>query len=582
MKLEGALYPWRFRVVIGLLAIMVGAICWRIIDLQVVDRDFLKGQGDARSLRHIPIPAHRGLITDRNGEPLAVSTPVTTLWANPKEMQASKERWPQLAAALGQNPQQLIERLTQQANKEFIYLVRGLTPEQGQHVLDLKVPGVYGLEEFRRFYPAGDVTAHMVGFTDLDDHGREGVELAYDEWLAGVPGKRQVIKDRRGRLIKDIQVTKNAKAGKTLALSIDLRLQYLATRELRNAIAEQDAKAGSLVIMDVKTGEVLAMVNQPTYNPNNRRSMFPAAMRNRAIIDVFEPGSTVKPISMSAALQSGRWKPTDKVEVYPGSLQIGRYTIKDVSRSEGPILDLTGILINSSNVGMSKIAFDIGGEAIYRVMSQVGLGQYTGLGFPGERVGNLPNHREWRKAETATLSYGYGLSVTALQLVHAYAALANDGKMVPLSIIKVDKAPEAVQAIPKETAETVQGMLQQVIEAPRGVFRAQVPFYHVAGKSGTARKATVGSKGYTENAYRSLFAGFGPMSDPRYAIVVVIDEPGKGGYFGGLVSAPVFSKVMSGTLRLMNVPPDNLPPPAPAAPAVQSQVNATAAKGGRG
>ncbi|WP_170978875.1 peptidoglycan D,D-transpeptidase FtsI family protein [Pseudomonas asiatica] len=580
MKLEGALYPWRFRVVIGLLALMVGAICWRIIDLQVVDRDFLKGQGDARSLRHIPIPAHRGLITDRNGEPLAVSTPVTTLWANPKEMQASKDRWPQLAAALGQNPQQLTERLTQQASKEFIYLVRGLTPEQGQHVLDLKVPGVYGLEEFRRFYPAGDVTAHMVGFTDLDDHGREGVELAYDEWLAGVPGKRQVIKDRRGRLIKDIQVTKNAKAGKTLALSIDLRLQYLATRELRNAIAEQDAKAGSLVIMDVKTGEVLAMVNQPTYNPNNRRSMFPAAMRNRAIIDVFEPGSTVKPISMSAALESGRWKPTDKVEVYPGSLQIGRYTIKDVSRSEGPILDLTGILINSSNVGMSKIAFDIGGEAIYRVMSQVGLGQYTGLGFPGERVGNLPNHREWRKAETATLSYGYGVSVTALQLVHAYAALANDGKMVPLSILKVDKAPEAVQAIPKETAETVQGMLQQVIEAPRGVFRAQVPFYHVAGKSGTARKATVGSKGYTENAYRSLFAGFGPMSDPRYAIVVVIDEPGKGGYFGGLVSAPVFSKVMSGTLRLMNVPPDNLPPPAPAE---QSQVNATAtAKGGRG
>ncbi|HGA2319375.1 penicillin-binding protein 2 [Pseudomonas sp.] len=577
MKLEGALYPWRFRVVIGLLALMVGAICWRIIDLQVVDRDFLKGQGDARSLRHIPIPAHRGLITDRNGEPLAVSTPVTTLWANPKEMQAAKDRWPQLAAALGQNAQQLTERLTQQANKEFIYLVRGLTPEQGQHVLDLKVPGVYGLEEFRRFYPAGDVTAHMVGFTDLDDHGREGVELAYDEWLAGVPGKRQVIKDRRGRLIKDIQVTKNAKAGKTLALSIDLRLQYLATRELRNAIAEQDAKAGSLVIMDVKTGEVLAMVNQPTYNPNNRRSMFPAAMRNRAIIDVFEPGSTVKPISMSAALQSGRWKPTDKVEVYPGSLQIGRYTIKDVSKSEGPILDLTGILINSSNVGMSKIAFDIGGEAIYRVMSQVGLGQYTGLGFPGERVGNLPNHREWRKAETATLSYGYGVSVTALQLVHAYAALANDGKMVPLSILKVDKAPEAVQAIPKETAETIQGMLQQVIEAPRGVFRAQVPFYHVAGKSGTARKATVGSKGYTENAYRSLFAGFGPMSDPRYAIVVVIDEPGKGGYFGGLVSAPVFSKVMSGTLRLMNVPPDNLPPPSD-----PQQASAVPAKGGRG
>ncbi len=577
MKLEGALYPWRFRVVIALLAVMVGAIAWRIIDLQVVDRDFLKGQGDARSLRHIPIPAHRGLITDRNGEPLAVSTPVTTLWANPKEMQASKERWPALAAALKQSPQQLAQRLEQQANKEFIYLVRGLTPEQGQLVLDLKVPGVYGIEEFRRFYPAGDVAAHMVGFTDLDDHGREGVELAYDEWLAGVPGKRQVIKDRRGRLIKDIQVTKNAKAGKTLALSIDLRLQYLATRELRNAIAEQEAKAGSLVILDVKTGEVLAMVNQPTYNPNNRRSMFPAAMRNRAIIDVFEPGSTVKPLSMSAALQSGRWKPTDKVEVYPGTLQLGRYTIRDVSRSEGPILDLTGILINSSNVGMSKIAFDIGGESIYRVMSQLGLGQYTGLGFPGERVGNLPNHREWRKAETATLSYGYGLSVTALQLVHAYAALANDGKMVPLSILKVDKTPESTQVVPVEVAKTIQGMVQQVIEAPRGVFRAQVPFYHVGGKSGTARKATIGSKGYTENSYRSLFAGFGPMSDPRYAVVVVIDEPSKGGYFGGLVSAPVFSKVMSGTLRLMNIPPDNLPAAIP-----QQQVDAAPAKGGRG
>ena len=286
MKLEGALFPWRFRLMVTLLGLMVAAICWRIIDLQVVDRDFLKGQGDARSLRHIPIPAHRGLITDRNGEPLAVSTPVTTLWANPKEMQAAKEKWPALAAALGQDPKALAERLEAQASKEFIYLVRGLTPEQGQSVLDLKVPGVYGIEEFRRFYPAGEVTAHMVGFTDIDDHGREGVELAYDEWLAGVPGKRQVIKDRRGRLIKDVQVTKNAKAGKPLALSIDLRLQYLANRELRNAIIENGAKAGSLVIMDVKTGEILAMVNQPTYNPNNRRNLQPAMMRNRAKNDV--------------------------------------------------------------------------------------------------------------------------------------------------------------------------------------------------------------------------------------------------------------------------------------------------------
>jgi len=560
MKLEGALYPWRFRLMLGLLALMVGAITWRIIDLQVVDRDFLIGQGDARSLRHIPIPAHRGLITDRNGEPLAVSTPVTTLWANAKELQVAKDRWPALAAALGQDPKALAERLEAQANKEFIYLVRGLTPEQGQQVLDLKVPGVYGIEEFRRFYPAGETTAHMVGFTDIDDHGREGVELAYDEWLAGVPGKRQVIKDRRGRLIKDVQVTKNAKAGKPLALSIDLRLQYLANRELRNAIIENGAKAGSLVIMDVKTGEILAMVNQPTYNPNNRRNLQPAMMRNRAMIDVFEPGSTMKAISMSAALETGRWKPSDKVEVYPGTLQLGKYTIRDVSRTEGPVLDLTGILINSSNVGMSKVAFDIGGETIYHLAQKIGLGQPTGLDFPGERVGNLPNYRDWKKAETATLSYGYGLSVTAIQLAHAFSVLANNGRMVPLSLIHVDEAPKATQVIPENVAKTMQGMLQQVIEAPRGVFRAQVPAYHVAGKSGTARKTSVGTKGYAENSYRSLFAGFGPMSDPRYAIVVVIDEPSKAGYFGGLVSAPVFSKVMSGTLRLMNITPDNLPP----------------------
>jgi len=560
MKLEGALYPWRFRLMLGLLALMVGAITWRIIDLQVVDRDFLIGQGDARSLRHIPIPAHRGLITDRNGEPLAVSTPVTTLWANAKELQVAKDRWPALAAALGQDPKALAERLEAQANKEFIYLVRGLTPEQGQQVLDLKVPGVYGIEEFRRFYPAGETTAHMVGFTDIDDHGREGVELAYDEWLAGVPGKRQVIKDRRGRLIKDVQVTKNAKAGKPLALSIDLRLQYLANRELRNAIIENGAKAGSLVIMDVKTGEILAMVNQPTYNPNNRRNLQPAMMRNRAMIDVFEPGSTMKAISMSAALETGRWKPSDKVEVYPGTLQLGKYTIRDVSRTEGPVLDLTGILINSSNVGMSKVAFDIGGETIYHLAQKIGLGQPTGLDFPGERVGNLPNYRDWKKAETATLSYGYGLSVTAIQLAHAFSVLANNGRMVPLSLIHVDEAPKATQVIPENVAKTMQGMLQQVIEAPRGVFRAQVPAYHVAGKSGTARKTSVGTKGYAENSYRSLFAGFGPMSDPRYAIVVVIDEPSKAGYFGGLVSAPVFSKVMSGTLRLMNITPDNWPP----------------------
>lgn len=558
IRLEGALYPWRFRLVLVLLALMVAAIVWRIVDLHVFDHSFLKEQGDARSVRHIPIPAHRGLVTDRNGEPLAVSTPVTTLWANGKELQAARARWDELAAALGQEPKAFASKLEAAAEREFIYLVRGLTPEKGQSVLDLKIAGVYPLEEFRRFYPAGEVAAHVVGFTDIDDRGREGMELAFDEWLAGVPGKRQVLKDRRGRLIKDVQVTQNAKAGKPLALSIDLRLQYLAHRELRNALVEFGAKAGSLVMMDVKTGEILAMVNHPTYNPNNRRNLQPAAMRNRAMIDVFEPGSTVKPFTMSAALLSGRWKPTDTVDTYPGSLRIGRYTIRDVSRASGP-LSLTEILIKSSNVGVSKIAFDIGAESIYGVMQQVGLGQATGLGFPGERVGNLPNHRKWPQAETATLAYGYGLSVTAVQLVHAYGALANDGRLVPLSLARVEKPEAGAQVIPEEVAKTVQGMLQQVVEGPGGAFRAQVPGYHVAGKSGTARKASVGSKGYTEDAYRALFAGFGPSANPRIAMAVVIDEPSKGGYYGGLISAPVFGKVMAGSLRLLNIAPDNLP-----------------------
>ena len=574
MGLEGALYPWRFRLVLLLLALMVGAIAWRIVDLQVFDQSFLQAHGDARSVRHIPIPAHRGLITDRNGEPLAVSTPVTTLWANGKELQSGKAKWDALAAALGQDPKTFSARLAAAHEREFMYLVRGLTPEQGQRILDLKVPGVYGIEEFRRFYPAGEVAAHVVGFTDIDDRGREGMELAFEDWLAGVPGKRQVLKDRRGRLIKDVQVAQNAKAGKTLALSIDLRLQYLAHRELRNAVTEFGAKAGSLVLLDVQTGEVLAMVNQPTYNPNNRRNLQPAAMRNRAMIDVFEPGSTVKPFSIAAALGSGRWTPEMTVDTAPGSLRIGRYTIRDVSR--GGVLNLTQILMKSSNVGISKVAFDIGAEPIYAVMQQVGLGQDTGLSFPGERVGNLPNYRVWKQAETATLAYGYGLSVTAVQLAHAYSVLGNDGN---LSMVRLDRQPVTTQVIDEQIAKTVLGMLQSVVEEPGGGgARAKVPGYHVGGKSGTARKAATGSKGYVDKAYRSFFAGVAPIDNPRIAAVIMIDEPSEGGYYGGLVSAPVFGKVMAGALRLMNVAPDNLPAPE----AVKVETAAAApVKGGR-
>ncbi|MCQ4309610.1 penicillin-binding transpeptidase domain-containing protein [Pseudomonas stutzeri] len=574
MKLQGALYPWRFRIVLALLALMVGALAWRIVDLQVIDQGFLQNQGDARSVRHIPIPAHRGLITDRHGEPLAVSTPVTTLWGNPRELQAAQARWPELAQALGQEPVALQQRLKEQAEREFIYLVRGLTPEQGQRVLDLGIPGVYAQEEFRRFYPAGEVAAHVVGFTDIDDRGREGLELAYDEWLAGVPGKRQVLKDRRGRLIKDVQVVKNAKPGKALALSIDLRLQYLAHSELRKVVQEHGAKAASLVMVDVQTGEVLAMANQPTYNPNNRRNLQPSAMRNRALIDVFEPGSTVKPFSIAAALGTGKYQPESVVNTLPGWMRIGRYTIRDVSR--GGMLNLTGILMKSSNVGISKIALDIGPEPVHTIMQQAGFGQATGLGFPGERVGNLPNHRKWRDAETASLAYGYGLSVTAAQLAHAYAVLGNEGNNVPMSLLRLDQPQEGVQVIDKTISTTVLRMLQSVVEEEGGGgTRAKVPGYHVAGKSGTAKKVS-GTGGYTKDAYRSFFAGVAPVSNPRIAVVVVVDEPSEGGYYGGLVAAPVFGKVAARALRLMNVAPDNLPPPADVQTAEAAKV-----KGGR-
>ena len=410
MRLQGAMYPWRFRLVLAVLGLMVAAISWRIVDLHVIDRDFLQDQGDARSVRHLPIPAHRGLITDRNGEPLAVSTPVITVWVNPKELAAAKSRWAELAVAAGMSASELGKRLTDNKDREFMYLVRGLIPEQGQQVLDLKIPGVYGIEEFRRFYPAGEVAAHVVGFTDVDDQGREGVELAFDQWLSGVPGKRQVLKDRRGRIIKDVQVTQNAKPGKTLALSIDLRMQYLAHRELRNALVEFGAKAGSLVMVDVKTGEVLAMVNQPTYNPNNRRNLQPAAMRNRSMIDVFEPGSTVKPFTVAMGLNSGKYKPDTIMDTRPGHYQVGRKTVRDVHNYG--VLDLTGVIKKSSNIGVVKIALDLGGEQLYSTLQQVGLGQDTGLGFPGERAGNLPNFRVWKPIETAVMSYGYGLSVT--------------------------------------------------------------------------------------------------------------------------------------------------------------------------
>lgn len=547
---------WRFGLTLTVLFGLACAVSGRIVWLHVVRQDFLAEQGDKRSLRHVPISAHRGTITDRNGEPLAVSTPMTTLWANPMELEAGRTRWPELATALGIGSADLTQRIDANAGRSFMYLERGVTPELGGQVMDLKIPGVYQREEFRRFYPAGEVTAHLVGLTDIDEKGREGVELAYNDWLAGVPGKRRVVQNRKGQIIADVQVVENAKAGQSLALSIDLRLQYLAHRELQRTIQEFKAKAGSLVMVDVKTGEILALANYPTYNPNNRATYSAGGSRNRALVDAFEPGSTVKPFTIAAALDTGRWRPGSTVDVGNGQMRIGRYTIRDVSR--GGVLDLTNVLKKSSNVGIAKIALDIGAEPVATVMQQVGFGAGTGLAFPGESAGRFPLHRRWGEAETATMAYGYGFSVTAAQLAQAYAVLGNSGIAAPLTLLRQDRAVAGTRVMNVNTSAVVLEMLRSVVEEEGGGGqRARVPGYHVAGKSGTAKKT--GSAGYTEDSYRSLFAGVGPVSEPRIALAVVIDEPTKGGYFGGLVAAPAFSRIMAGSLRLLNVQPDNLP-----------------------
>ncbi|SDR76413.1 cell division protein FtsI (penicillin-binding protein 3) [Halopseudomonas xinjiangensis] len=557
IKPNGSLYPWRFRLVIALLGLFCVAIGYRIVELHVLDEGFLKDQGDKRSVRHVTIPAHRGQITDRHGEPLAVSTPVVTLWANPTQLLGHEERWAELAKALGADPKTFRERLKANADKEFIYLRRRMTPQDGEAVMALKVPGVYSIEEYRRFYPAGEVAAHLVGFTNVDEAGQEGLELAYDQWLQGVPGKRQVLQDRRGRLIKDVQVVSNARPGNELRLSVDLRLQYIAHRELRDALKNFGAKAGSVVLVDVRSGEVLAMANHPSYNPNNRANLKPDMMRNRALIDVFEPGSPIKTFTVAAALMSGRYQPNTVMDTRPGSMRVATMTVRDIHNYG--VLDVTGVIVKSSNVGVAKMTLDIGAEPLYNLLQQLGLGEYTGLGFPGESVGRLPSRRKWPQVETATLSYGYGLSVTATQLAQAYAALGNGGRRVPLSLLKVDQAPAGEQVIPSEVSQQILDMLRATVDGQGGTgSRARVPGYQVGGKTGTVHK-TLASGGYAKDRYRSVFAGIAPISNPRFAAVVVIDEPSKGQYYGGLVAAPVFGEVMSGALRLLNVTPDDLP-----------------------
>lgn len=552
--------PWRFRCVLFLTLLLSTVAVVRIIHLHVFDRSFLKAQGDARTHRAIPIPAYRGTLTDRHGEPLAVSVPVITLWANAKRLSQRPEQWPVIAELLSMDTAKVADLMTANKKKEFIYLRRRLPPEVAEALMAKlamhDIEDVHTMEESKRFYPSGSLTAHIVGFTDTDEQGREGVELLYNDSLQGLPGEQLVVKDRRGQLVRDLGVLAPAKPGTSLALSIDLRVQHIAKRELQSGMNKFIAKAGSVVVMDIHTGELLAMVNLPSYNPNNRNVVDPQALRNRAMVDVFEPASALKPFSMASALESGRWQKNDTVDVGAGTLKIGRYTIKDVAKHSTPTLSMTDVLIRSSNVGISKIGFDISGQRMHDTLYRLGLGQPTGIGFPGERSGYLPYYKTWREAETATLSYGYGLSLTAVQLAKIYAILANGGNDVSPSILRKERTVAGKQIISQQTAADVRDMLVQVTEAPRGTFRARVAGYHVAGKSGTARQNSTAGPGYAKGAYRAVFAGFAPATEPRFAVVVVVDTPTRGGFYGGLVSAPIFSRIMASTLRLYNVRPD--------------------------
>ncbi|MFO7530302.1 MAG: penicillin-binding protein 2 [Marinobacter sp.] len=550
-RVAAGLKAWRFGTMLCVFLLVIAALAWRLVDLHVVDNEFLRKQGDVRTIRVETIDAHRGVISDRHGEPLAVSTPVQTIWANPSEADPDEPRLTNLARLLDISEARLRERLRDYAGREFIYLRRKVQPSLARDAMALDINGIYSRQEYRRYYPAGEVTAHVVGFTNIDEQGQEGIELAYNDWLSGESGRKRVLKDNRGRVIKDLTLIRDAQPGQQVELSLDLRLQYLAYRELKAVVNAHKARGGTLVMLDVDTGEVLAMVNQGSYNPNDRSQLAAENLRNKAITDLFEPGSTMKPITMAAALESGLYEPGDTVDTSPGFRRFGRFTIRD-HRNYG-VLDLSGIIVKSSNVGISKIASEIGGDVIRDLFSRLGLGQPTGVGFPGEAVGVLPAPPKWRPVEEAALSYGYGMSVNALQLAQAYMVLANGGIRYPLSLLKVDDPPRGQRVLSEGVAHEVRQMLGQVVEKGTGT-RAQPGFYSAGGKTGTVH--LVGAQGYEDSQYKAIFAGMAPIDNPRVVTVVAVDAPQSGEYYGGEVAAPVFARVMSDALRLLNVKPE--------------------------
>jgi cell division protein FtsI (penicillin-binding protein 3) len=554
---------WRLSLVWGALALAVLALLWKLLTLLLVDRDFLQGQGDARTIRIEPLVAHRGMITDRNGEPLAISTPVKSIWVNPREIAGDQSVVRRLARSLQLNEDSLLASVEANAEREFLYVRRRMPPAEADAVLAMSLPGVYARQEYQRYYPQGEVTAHVLGFSNVDDIGQEGLELAFDDWLKGVPGRQQVIKDRRGRIIRQLDTIQTAQPGNTLALSIDFRIQNLAYKELKAEFVHRDARAASAVVLDVKTGEVLAMVNQPSFNPHNRASLADfGALRNRSVTDLFEPGSTLKPFTAIAGLESGLYNRETIISTHPGRMRVGRDVVQDRGLNFGDVT-LQGMLVNSSNIASSKVALAVGHEALRDVLLRVGFGENPASGFPGERAGVMPNHRIWHDIELATLSFGYGMSTSTLQLAQAYSVIANGGLRVPVTLLKdgnqMAGASEPQRVVDANVIAQVQDMLEAVLDPDQGGFGgASVPFYSIAGKTGTAR--VVGANGYDANLHNSMFAGYVPASDPRIVVIIIVNEPKGAQHYGSQVAAPVFARIAAGAMRLLEVTPDAIDP----------------------
>ncbi len=545
----------RRLVVFALFFAMGLSLITRALYLQIFEHDFYQGQGDARQLRTVAIPAHRGNLNDRNGEPLAISTPIKSVWGVPEKLMQQPAALREVAALLEVEPGELqvrTERAYEQG-KEFLYVKRHVPPVLAEQVMALNVDGLLLQREYRRYYPSGRASAQVVGFTDIDDIGREGLEMAYDDWLSGEPGLRRVVQDRTGREITGFNIRKPAIPGKDLRLSIDKQLQYFADQALIDTVAKNKAESASAVVMNVKTGEVLAMSNYPSYNPNDLSDRTGGRQRNRSLTDVFEPGSTMKPFTIAAALESGKFKADDIVYTSPGFYNIGKYKVNDI-RDHG-WLDLRGIVKKSSNVGVSKVATQLDPEQMWSVFDSFGFGRPPGSEFPGEVAGYFNHPILWHHIEQASVSFGYGISVSALQLVRAYSAIANDGIMPTVSFVANEEVSVGQPVIDKEIAREVRSMLESVVTEGTG-HRAKIPGFRIAGKTGTSHRSVSG--GYAEDRYVSVFAGIAPASRPELATVVVVHDPKAGQHFGSVVAAPLFATVMSHALRLQGVEPDDV------------------------